>query len=201
LTAGDTITVGLPYYRLVATQPPGGSGAFYSEAYFTPRAGLSDFFALASPGVPGDRPAPAERLLRPLLPPSEHARRAEEALRAIREHAWRGPSFEFGGLRGMFKAMLYYLSGQREKAAETVRATGSLEWNLAYDYVSSVLGLRAVERLEAAELVYARLTLRRVPGGFEAYIWRGGRPVRFRVLEVLAGKHPGVMEGVEALLA
>jgi hypothetical protein len=172
----------------------------YGEAYFTPLVGLSEFFALATPGRPGDMPERSEPLLKPTLPPEKYARRAEEALRAIREHAWRAPSFEFGGLRGMFKAILYYMSGQRERASETIRATESLEWNLAYDYVSKVLGLRAVEGLRVAETVYARLTLRRVGGDLEAYIWRGWRPARFRVLEILARKHPSVMQLAEDLL-
>jgi len=191
---------GIPYYRLQA-RPASLGSAFYSEAYFTPLLGRADFFVLSTPKAPGDPPGPGVRLLRPRLGPDEHARAASEALREIRERAYRGPSFDFGGLTGTFKALLQYMTGRRPRAEEVARPTESLPWSLAYDYLRSVLGAASAEGFTADMTpVYFTLILRETPAGFEAYLARGGSQVRFRVLEMLASRYPEVEREVERLL-
>ncbi len=194
--------VGLPYYKLTGLLSGSrGSVSFYGEAYFTLLAGTPDFFALAAPRLPGEPPRGGEKLLKPLAGPDAYASRALEALSEIRERGYTAPSFEFEGLRGMLKAVLYYMSGRKDKARDIARPTESLEWNLALDYVNNILGLRGVSGLSPSMApVYVRLTLKRVGNSFEAYVWREGRPFRFRVLELLARKYDKVAAEVESIL-
>ncbi|MEB2837225.1 MAG: hypothetical protein GSR80_000363 [Desulfurococcales archaeon] len=196
---GEWLIIGLPYYpvgRLGET----GRTLFYGEAHLSIAAGDLYFFALATPKTPpGDEPGPEALRLKPLLHPGEYARRAMEASERIFSEAnVPEASFHVGGLKGMLKAVIAHLTGRQEK--NPIRATPRLEWRLASEYLKGILKVRPGERLQVnGPLRYVKVGVRPGERGFEAVIWRRGRPEEFRVLEILSRRSPSVGEALEAL--
>ncbi len=181
------LTVYLPYYVVRV-----GDARFYGEAGVTPLLPPVKRFLLALPRDPGFEKIPSLVSARRIAPPgpSDYAELVEEALDVIRVEASRpGPEFDFGGLRGLLKAILGSLSPTRRSSV--VRATGKLEARLALYYVEKVLGVSPGDSVRVDDSpLWLRVRLR-VSEGAVIGAWDPAG-ARMRVLERLASEEARV---------